>query len=158
LQLKNPMKIIIGTRESKLALWQAEFVKSELEKYHKDLVVELKPIKTKGDKILDVALSKIGDKGLFTKELENQLLDGMIDLAVHSLKDLQTSLFDGLKIGAITKRHDVEDVLIAREKNINFSSTHLFFVNCDTDLFSSEIRDYNCCRPVPQYSRGNAGH
>jgi hydroxymethylbilane synthase len=109
-------KLIIGTRGSKLALWQAEFIKSELLKYHKNIEIELKIIKTKGDKILDVALSKIGDKGLFTKELEEQLLNKEIDLAVHSLKDLQTSLFPGLKIGAITKRHEVEDVFIGKVK------------------------------------------
>lgn len=111
-------KLIIGTRGSKLALWQAEFIKGELEKQHTGLEIELKLIKTKGDKILDVALSKIGDKGLFTKELEEQLLNGKIDLAVHSLKDLQTTLFEGLKVGAITKRHDVEDVLISKNPGV----------------------------------------
>lgn len=111
-------KLIIGTRSSKLALWQAEFIKSELIRFHSNLEVELKLIKTKGDKILDVALSKIGDKGLFTKELEEQLLNKNIDLAVHSLKDLQTTLFPGLKVGAITKRHDVEDVFIGREPGL----------------------------------------
>jgi hydroxymethylbilane synthase len=91
-------KIIIGTRGSKLALWQAEFVKRELVKKNKNILVEIKIITTKGDKILDVALSKIGDKGLFTKELENELLAGTIDLAVHSLKDLQTEIPKGLKL------------------------------------------------------------
>ena len=71
-----------------------------------------------GDKILDVALSKIGDKGLFTKELENELLKGSIDIAVHSLKDLPTVLPEGLKLGAVTKRHPVEDILIARKKGM----------------------------------------
>ena len=115
--MKSNEKIVIGTRGSELALWQANFIKNELEKFNKGLIVELNLIKTKGDKILDVALSKIGDKGLFTKELEQQLLENEIDLAVHSLKDLQTVLSPGLKIGAITKRHAVEDVLIARNKN-----------------------------------------
>ena len=82
-------KLIIGSRGSELALWQANFVKKELERKNKNLSVEIKIINTKGDKILDTALSKIGDKGLFTKELENELLQGMIDIAVHSLKDLQ---------------------------------------------------------------------
>ncbi len=117
--MKTKEKVTIGTRGSELALWQADFIKKELEKLHKNLVVEIKIIKTKGDKILDVALSKIGDKGLFTKELEQQLLDGKIDLAVHSLKDLQTTLSEGLKIGAITKRHDVEDVFIGRKKGFS---------------------------------------
>jgi len=109
-------KIIIGSRGSELALWQANFVKKELEKKNKNLLVEIKIIKTKGDKILDVALSKIGDKSLFTKELENELLNGRIDLAVHSLKDLQTQIPKGLKLAAITKRHYVEDVIISRKK------------------------------------------
>lgn len=111
-------KLIIGSRGSELALWQANFVKRELEKKHRDLSVEIKIIKTKGDKILDVALSKIGDKSLFTKELEIELLNKGIDIAVHSLKDLQTQIPTGLKLAAVTKRHDVEDVLIARKKGI----------------------------------------
>lgn len=114
----NKKKIIIGSRGSALALWQANFVKKELEKRNKDISVEIKIIKTKGDKILDVALSKIGDKSLFTKELEVELLAKRIDLAVHSLKDLQTQLPKGLKLSAVTKRHPVEDVLIARKKGM----------------------------------------
>lgn len=110
--------LIIGTRQSDLALWQANFVKRELEKNNKNLKVELKLVKTKGDKILDVALSKIGDKGLFTKELEVALLNDEIDIAVHSLKDLQTDIPKGLKLAAVTKRHDVEDVLIAGKKGV----------------------------------------
>lgn len=111
-------KIVIGSRGSELALWQANFIKRELEKRNKNLLAEIRIIKTKGDKILDVALSKIGDKSLFTKELENQLLKRKIDLAVHSLKDLQTQLPDDLKLAAVSKRHSVEDVLIARKKGI----------------------------------------
>ncbi len=110
--------LIIGTRQSDLALWQANFVKKEVEKNNKGLKVELKLVKTKGDKILDVALSKIGDKGLFTKELEVALLNDEIDIAVHSLKDLQTDIPKGLKLAAVTKRHDVEDVLVARKKGM----------------------------------------
>lgn len=109
-------KIIIGSRGSELALWQANFVKKELEKKNKGVTVEIKIIKTKGDKILDAALSKIGDKSLFTKELEIELLNKNIDLAVHSLKDLQTEIPKGLKLAAVTKRHNVQDVLIARKK------------------------------------------
>jgi hydroxymethylbilane synthase len=116
-------KIIIGTRGSELALWQATFVKKELEKLkiplagkNKNVLVDIKIIKTKGDKILDVALSKIGDRSLFTKELELELLNKKIDLAVHSLKDLQTDIPKGLKLAAVTKRHNVQDVLIARKK------------------------------------------
>jgi hydroxymethylbilane synthase len=109
-------KLIIGSRGSELALWQSNYVKKEIEKKNKNVRVEIKIIKTTGDKILDVALSKIGDKGLFTKELENALLNNTIDLAVHSLKDLQTLIPEGLKLSAVTKRHPVEDVLIARKK------------------------------------------
>jgi hydroxymethylbilane synthase len=109
-------KLIIGSRGSDLALWQARFVKRELEKKNKNLSVEINIISTKGDKILDVALSKIGDKGLFTKELEVKLLNDEIDIAVHSLKDLQTDIPKGLKLACVTKRHPSEDVLIARKK------------------------------------------
>jgi hydroxymethylbilane synthase len=109
-------KLIIGSRGSNLALWQANFVKRKLEKHNKNLRVEIKIIKTKGDKILGVALSKIGDKSLFTKELETALLNKKVDIAVHSLKDLQTKIPDGLKLAAVSQRHNVEDVLIARKK------------------------------------------
>ncbi len=109
-------KLIIGSRGSDLALWQANFIKKQLEKKNKNLKVDIKVIKTKGDKILDVALSKIGDRSLFTKELEIELLSNKIDLAVHSLKDLQTEIPKGLMLAAVTKRHTVEDVLIARKK------------------------------------------
>ncbi len=114
-------KIIIGSRGSELALWQANFVKREIEKKNKNVKVEINIIKTKGDKILDVALSKIGDKSLFTKELEIELIERRIDLAVHSLKDLQTKLPKELKLAVVTKRHDVEDVLIARKKGMTIS-------------------------------------
>jgi hydroxymethylbilane synthase len=107
-------KLIIGSRSSDLALWQTNFVKREIERNNPHIEVVIKLVSTKGDKILDVALSKIGDKGLFTKELELELLHGNIDIAVHSLKDLQTAIPEGLKLAAVTKRHDVEDVLIAR--------------------------------------------
>jgi hydroxymethylbilane synthase len=105
--------IRIGTRGSQLALYQAKKVKTTLEIIFPELQVELKIIKTKGDKILDVALSKIGDKGLFTKEIENELIDGSVDLAVHSLKDLPTKLPDGLKLGAVLERGEFRDALVS---------------------------------------------
>lgn len=111
-------RLIIGSRSSDLALWQTSYVKSEIEKYNKDVEVQTKLVNTKGDKILDVALSKIGDKGLFTKELETELLNGNIDIAVHSLKDLETKIPEGLKLAAVTRRHEVEDVLIAKKHGI----------------------------------------
>lgn len=114
--------IIIGSRGSELALWQANHVKREIEKRNKNVKVEISIIKTKGDKILDVALSKIGDKSLFTKELEVELLAKRVDLAVHSLKDLQTEIPTGLKLAVVTKRHEVEDVLIARKKGMTIQS------------------------------------
>ena len=88
--------ITIGTRKSLLALWQSNYIKSCLEKEYPDCEVRLQKIVTKGDKILDVPLSKIGGKGLFTKEIETALLDGEVDLAVHSLKDMPTKLPDVL--------------------------------------------------------------
>ena len=118
--MKN--KLIIGSRSSKLALWQSNFIKSEIEKQSEDISVEIKKIKTKGDKILDVALSKIGDKGLFTKELENELLYGTIDIAVHSLKDLETIIPEGLKLAVVTKRHKVNDVFIAKKPGITIDT------------------------------------
>lgn len=121
-------KIIIGSRGSELALWQANHIKREIEKKNKNVRVDINIIKTKGDKILDVALSKIGDKSLFTKELEVELLAKRIDLAVHSLKDLQTQIPAGLKLAAVTKRHEVEDVLIARKKGVTIQSLPEFGV------------------------------
>ena len=106
--------IIIGTRGSQLALYQARKVKATLENLFPELKVELEIIKTKGDKILDVALSKIGDKGLFTKEIENALIDGSADIAVHSLKDLPTALPEGLKLGAVLKRGEFRDALVSK--------------------------------------------
>ncbi|MDO9614072.1 MAG: hydroxymethylbilane synthase, partial [Bacteroidota bacterium] len=106
--------IRIGTRGSQLALYQAKKVKATLEILFPELQVELEIIKTKGDKILDVALSKIGDKGLFTKEIENALLDGSVDLAVHSLKDLPTTLPEGLKLGAVLERGEFRDALVRK--------------------------------------------
>ncbi|WP_080803581.1 hydroxymethylbilane synthase [Arabiibacter massiliensis] len=105
--------LIIGTRGSKLALWQAEHVAAGLRAAWPGLEVAVEVIKTKGDKILDVALSKIGDKGLFTKELEQALLDGRVDVCVHSLKDVPTVQPEGLEIAGCLARADAHDVLVA---------------------------------------------
>jgi len=106
--------IKIGTRGSQLALYQAELTKTSLENKFPELIFEIVVIQTKGDKILDVSLSKIGDKGLFTKEIENALLDESVDIAVHSLKDLPTTLPDGLKLGAVLERGEFRDALVSK--------------------------------------------
>lgn len=105
--------IKIGTRGSKLALWQANWVKSAITSINPSLSVDLIIIKTKGDKILDVPLAKVGGKGLFVKEIEEALLGRRIDLAVHSMKDMPAEIPDGLCIGAIPKRENPKDVLIS---------------------------------------------
>lgn len=105
--------IRIGTRGSALALWQANTVKAALEQEWPEYNFELKITHTKGDKILDVALSKIGDKGLFTKELEVELFAGEVDMAVHSLKDMPTVLPEGAKVGAILERGEFRDAVVS---------------------------------------------
>jgi hydroxymethylbilane synthase len=106
-------RLVIGTRGSKLALWQANHVALLLKQRYPTVEVVLKNIVTTGDKILDVPLARIGGKGLFTKELEKELLAGEIDLAVHSLKDMPTELPTGLTLGAVTERMDAGDALIS---------------------------------------------
>ena len=108
-------RIKIGTRASRLALWQAQFVASELKKFYPELEIELVKVRTTGDKILDAPLAKIGGKGLFTKELELQMAAGAIDLAVHSLKDMPTELPEGFKIAAITKRAQPFDAFVSNK-------------------------------------------
>jgi len=107
----------IATRRSKLAMVQTLWVKAELERNIPDIDVTIEAMATQGDKILDVALAKIGDKGLFTKELEAQMLLDKADIAVHSLKDLPTNLPDGLTLGCITEREDPSDALVVSKKN-----------------------------------------
>ncbi len=113
-------EIIIATRGSKLALWQAEWVKSELKKLNPDLKVELNKIKTTGDKILDVPLAKVGGKGLFVKEIEEAILRGEADLAVHSMKDVPTDFPTGLHLAVICKREDPRDAFISGVKGKEF--------------------------------------
>jgi len=107
----------IATRRSKLAMVQTLWVKAELERNIPDIEVSIEAMATQGDKILDVALAKIGDKGLFTKELEAQMLLDKADIAVHSLKDLPTNLPEGLCLGCITEREEPSDALVVNKKN-----------------------------------------
>jgi len=103
----------IGTRTSDLAVYQAERVKALLIEFDSGLEVEIEEIKTKGDKILDKPLSEIGGKGVFLKEIEKYLIEGEIDLAVHSLKDVPTSLPEGLELGAFMDEEDPRDCLVS---------------------------------------------
>src|SRR3954471_18512498 len=107
-------KFVIGSRGSDLALWQANYVKTSLENLFPEDQFEIKIIHTTGDQVLDMALSKIGDKGLFTRQIEAELIDGGIDMAVHSLKDLQTEQTEGLVIGAVCERETPNDIFISK--------------------------------------------
>jgi hydroxymethylbilane synthase len=109
-------KLLIGTRGSQLALHQASVIREKLIYLHPGLEVELMKIKTTGDKMQDVPLAKVGGKGLFVKEIEEALLQGVIDLAVHSMKDVPMELPAGLHLSVITKREDPRDVLISRDE------------------------------------------
>src|SRR5210317_1955283 len=120
------MKIKIGTRKSKLAMWQANFVKGELEE--QGIEVELLPIETKGDKVLDVSISKIGSKGVFTEELEQMLEDGDIDMAIHSAKDLPSELPSQFEILAFSSREKENDVLISHDKTLQLTDEESSFV------------------------------
>ena len=108
------MNYRIGTRGSKLALAQAEYVRDRLAEAYREDTFEIRVIKTKGDRVLDKPLHEIGDKGLFVREIEEQLLDGEVDLGVHSMKDMPSYPADGLKFTKAWKREDARDVLILR--------------------------------------------
>lgn len=114
-----PKQLRVGTRASQLALWQANWVKSELEKKYPGMEVTLTKIKTIGDKILDVPLAQVGGKGLFVKEIEEAMLRGEIDIAVHSMKDVPTDFPEGLGLYCITEREDPRDAVISR--NVKFA-------------------------------------
>jgi hydroxymethylbilane synthase len=113
----------IGTRASKLALWQADHVADLLKQA--GMESEIVTIDTKGDQVLDVSISKIGSKGVFTQELEDQLLDGRIDIAVHSAKDMPSKLGEGLELIAFSVREQAQDVLLSAKKGVSLSDTHL---------------------------------
>jgi hydroxymethylbilane synthase len=107
----------IATRKSPLAMWQAEYVAAELKKAHPGLEVELVGMSTQGDRILDAPLAKIGGKGLFVKELEQGMMDGRADLAVHSMKDVPAELPEGLHLSVIMDRHDPTDAFVSNKYN-----------------------------------------
>lgn len=109
------MKIVVGTRGSKLALVQTNWVVDALKKVNPGIEFEVKVIKTKGDLVTHLPLHKIGDKGLFTKEIEQQLLNKEIDLAIHSMKDMPSTLPDGLKFASVPRREDPRDILVLKE-------------------------------------------
>lgn len=111
----TPSKIRIASRESALALWQSEHIKSELESLHPGLEVEIVGMTTKGDQILDVPLAKIGGKGLFVKELEQSMLAGNTDIAVHSMKDVPMHFPEGLELAAICKRESPFDAFVSNK-------------------------------------------
>jgi len=108
----------IATRKSQLALWQAEYVRDVLLQYHPDLNVELVKMTTEGDRILDTPLAKVGGKGLFVKELENGLLNGDADIAVHSMKDVPVELPEGLHLSVICPREDPRDAFVSNDYNL----------------------------------------
>ena len=108
-------RLIIATRASDLALWQAYHIKERFEASYPDLTVELNKIVSKGDKILDKPLALVGGKGHFTKELEDEMLAGNAHLAVHSLKDVPTYIPNGLELVSITKREDQSDVFLSHK-------------------------------------------
>lgn len=135
------MKIIkVATRSSPLAMWQARHVAALLEK--SGMTVELLPVETTGDKKLEVALSKIGDKGVFTLELEQMLLRGEADIAVHSAKDMPSSLPDGLQIIAFTERENPQDVLLSHKAGINLDNQEITVGTASTRRVATLARYY----------------
>ncbi|MCX8030514.1 MAG: hydroxymethylbilane synthase [Thermodesulfovibrionales bacterium] len=132
--------IVIGTRGSKLALWQAEWVRSQLLKLYPYLNIELHKIKTTGDKILDVPLAKIGGKGLFVKEIEEALLNKTIDIAVHSMKDVPTELPKGLHLLAICEREDPRDAFVSPLKGSTAEVKSFFHLPKGAILGTSSLR------------------
>jgi len=134
------MHIKIGTRASRLALWQAEYIQQLLQ--DGGLTSELVLIETKGDQILDRSLAKLGSKGVFTQELEDQLRVGSIDIAVHSAKDLQSSLPADLGIIAFTEREQANDVLVSRNKTLSLTSGQAFVIGTSSTRRVAMLKQY----------------
>ncbi len=132
------MKVRIGTRGSQLALWQAYWVQSQLEKG--GLETEIVKIETKGDKILDVSIHKIGSKGVFTEEIEAQLTDGRIDIAVHSAKDMQSELPAGFELMAFSERETPNDVIVSHNKQLTLGSGKKFRLGTSSNRRVATLR------------------
>ncbi|WP_420385062.1 hydroxymethylbilane synthase [Roseivirga sp.] len=145
------MNIRIGTRGSQLALWQAYHVRDMLEAA--GLTTEIITIETKGDKVLDVSIAKIGSKGVFTEEIEEQLANGHIDIAVHSAKDMQSSLPDGFELIAFMEREEVNDVMISHKENVSLSDPDLLLGTSSTRRVATLRHFYPHVKTVPV--RGN---
>jgi hydroxymethylbilane synthase len=133
-------KIVIGTRGSKLALWQAEYIQSELKNRYPDITIELNKIKTTGDKILDVPLAQVGGKGLFVKEIEEALLRREADIAVHSMKDVPTEFPDGLHLAVICKREDPRDAFLSRMQSGKFKIQKFSSIPENSAIGTSSLR------------------
>jgi hydroxymethylbilane synthase len=133
-------RIVIGTRGSKLALWQAEWVKTELERIHAGIRVELHKIKTTGDKILDVPLAKVGGKGLFVKEIEEALLREEADIAVHSMKDVPTDFPPGLNLPVVCEREDPKDAFVSAMENLRFRIRNFESLPYGSKIGTSSLR------------------
>lgn len=148
--------ITIATRQSPLALWQANFIKDQLASLYPDLTIELLTMVTRGDKILDTPLAKIGGKGLFVKELEQSLLQGRADIAVHSLKDVPMVLPTGLTLGAYCKRHAPTDAFVCNHHRHLDELPHGATLGTSSLRRECQLRQY---RPdlVIKSLRGNVG-
>ena len=118
-------RLVIATRRSRLALWQAEHIATRLKKAHAGLSVELLPLSTRGDELVDQRLDKAGGKGLFIKELEQAMADGRADLAVHSMKDLPAELPAGFTLAAITAREDPLDAFVSNKYGNQIGRAHV---------------------------------
>lgn len=145
------MKIRIGTRGSQLALWQAHHVQDKLEAA--GIPTEIVTIETKGDKILDVSIAKIGSKGVFTEEIEEQLAKGEIDIAVHSAKDMQSSLPSGFELIAFMEREEVNDVIVSHKDEISLNAEELVLGTSSTRRIATLRHLYPHVKTVPV--RGN---
>lgn len=147
----NNSKLRIGTRGSRLALWQAEHIRTLLAE--KGVATEIVKIETRGDKILDVSISKIGSKGVFTEEIEDQLKEGTIDIAVHSAKDMQSTLPEGFELIAFTKREKPNDILLSHKPYINLTKAGLVLGTSSTRRVAFLKKYYPKTEIVPV--RGN---